>query len=136
MHFSTPINNINEIKNHKLELKSSRNYLTNHIKSKSQHWPKGGHTDTQTYTHTQTYVPTSKSDFRKPGTCLHGLNIQNHICKMFIYVFVICLYYTYIYAIIMSRTLILHKYVRVLQLYPVHPELHLQMLGLVQTPPL
>ena len=39
-HFVTRVTPIDEIdgKSHKTELKSSRNYSTNHLKSKSRHW--------------------------------------------------------------------------------------------------
>ena len=64
MYFITRATPIDEIdgQSHKMKLKSNRNYLTNHTKSKSRHWlfmVSGADTHTHTYPH--------ESDFKKPG---------------------------------------------------------------------
>ena len=56
---ATPIDDIDS-KSHKTELKSSRNYSTNHTKSKSRHllFMASGRTHAHTHTHTHTHTCT------------------------------------------------------------------------------
>ena len=65
MHFvtrATTIDNIDD-KSHKTELKSRRNYSTNHRKCKSCHL---GDRNTHTHTHTHICTCAHESDFKKP----------------------------------------------------------------------
>jgi len=72
MHFNTRVMLIDDIhgKSNKAELKSSCNYSTTRIKSKSHHWlfmasAVYTHTHACADVHTHTFV--GESDFKKPG---------------------------------------------------------------------
>ena len=81
MHFitrTTPIDDIDG-KSHKTELKSRRNYSTNHINSKSRHL---SFMASGAYIHAYTHTLPHESDFKKPGThqaktVLHKVSLLN-----------------------------------------------------------
>ena len=76
-HFITRAMPIDDIdgKSHKTELKSSHNYSTNCVKSKSHHYLFMA-LGVYTHTHTHTHTLADKSDYKKPaGRRMPGLAI-------------------------------------------------------------
>ena len=72
---ATPINDIDG-KSHKGEMKSSRNYSINHIKSKSRHKL---FMAAEVYAYTYTYTFAHESDFKKLG----ARQLQ-HLCEFIV----------------------------------------------------